>query len=173
MQWNGRQIRNAFQTAVALAEFKAKQASAKHPGSPKVPPSLDIEQFKLLAIASKQFSDYLHLTHGDDEDERAVLDKVRAVPRPSRNKSNNFGDEDEDDDDDDDDDGDDSMLDSDSKTGEGSSSGSNDDSDTVSESNSSEIISKAKKKAKKSGKGKAKAVKDERREKSKGRKKDI
>lgn len=81
IQWNGRQIRNAFQTAVALAEFEARQRDTQRAeGSSKTPPVLTTEHFKKLARASAQFSEYLRETHGDDEDERAVLEKMRAMP---------------------------------------------------------------------------------------------
>lgn len=167
MQWNGRQIRNAFQTAVALSEFKAKQLSAQHSGSASVRPVLEIKQFKLLVKASRQFNDYLHRTHGDDEDQRAVLDQVRATSDPSRSRASNF--EDDDDYDDDEDDG--STQDSDSESDAGISEDSEklsgiDSTDDDSESKSR----KSKKHEKKSGKSKARTVKEGRREKSKGRK---
>ncbi|KAK1831939.1 aaa family atpase protein [Podospora conica] len=85
LQWNGRQIRNAFQTAVALAEFDAKMASDRKKnkaptehGTPK-PPCLDVSLFKIIADASMQFSEYLQLTHGQDEDVIAGEDKMRAA----------------------------------------------------------------------------------------------
>ncbi|KAJ4419497.1 hypothetical protein N0V82_004942 [Gnomoniopsis sp. IMI 355080] len=172
MNWNGRQIRNAFQTAAALAEFKAKRESAKHPESPTVHPSLDIKQFRLLVKASNQFNDYLHLTHGDDEDQRAVLDQVRAVPAPSKSRAKIFSDDDEDEDDDEDDEDDESVLGSESETDEDSSESSDDNSGTNSEDDDSEDENnKSKKRGKKSRKGKAKARKDQSRDKAKGRKK--
>ncbi|KAI8316081.1 hypothetical protein K4K61_011111 [Colletotrichum sp. SAR11_59] len=73
LQWNGRQIRNAFQTAIALAEFKAqskdkarrtgKVSSSPTPSSPKRP-VLSQDTFMLIAEASIQFNDYLLQTHG-------------------------------------------------------------------------------------------------------------
>lgn len=167
MQWNGRQIRNGFQTAVALAEFKAKQSSAQHPGLEPVRPVLEIKQFKLLVKASKQFNDYLHRTHGDDEEQRAVLDQVRATSDPSRGRASNFYDDD--DYDDDEDDG--STQESDSASDAGIS----EDSERMSGIDSTDDDSaskshKSKKHEKKSGKSKARIVKEERREKSKGRK---
>lgn len=167
MQWNGRQIRNAFQTAVALSEFKAKQLSARHPGSASVSPVLEIKQFKLLVKASKQFNDYLHRTHGDDEDQRAVLDQVRATSDPSRSRASNF--QDDDDFDDDEDDG--STQDSEGESDAGIS----DDSENMSGMDSTDDDSenqspKSKKHEKKSGKSKARVVKEGRRDKGKGRK---
>lgn len=100
IQWNGRQIRNAFQTAMALAEFKAKQATIKSPGSPNVSPVLDTEDLKLLATASAQFSEYLRVTHGEDEEEVAVRDQVRAraVSFQPKTKIQDFSDDEEEED---------------------------------------------------------------------------
>ncbi|KAK4971270.1 hypothetical protein LTR66_011426 [Elasticomyces elasticus] len=52
--WNGRQIRNAFQTAVALAEFEAKDSL----------PHLRWQHFQTVAIASDEFDEYLRKTRG-------------------------------------------------------------------------------------------------------------
>ncbi|KAK1957573.1 hypothetical protein LY78DRAFT_663506 [Colletotrichum sublineola] len=86
LQWNGRQIRNAFQTAIALAEFKAQsrksrkredtEGSLPTPKKPK-PPVLDQDTFTLIADASNQFNDYLLQTHGQDEETTASRDQVR------------------------------------------------------------------------------------------------
>lgn len=72
MQWNGRQIRNAFQTAIALAEFKAVKS-----GSAPKKATLSTELFERIALASMEFSDYLLETHGGDEDHLASRDQVR------------------------------------------------------------------------------------------------
>ncbi|TEA17310.1 hypothetical protein C8034_v000414 [Colletotrichum sidae] len=85
LQWNGRQIRNAFQTAIALAEFqaqprrsrKAAGGSSSTPKAPK-PPVLDQNIFTKIANASIQFTEYLHETHGQDEDAMASRDQVRS-----------------------------------------------------------------------------------------------
>lgn len=58
--WNGRQIKNAFQTAIALAEFDANKKKAK--------PVLAPEHFKVVAKASEGFDDYLSRIHGTDAD---------------------------------------------------------------------------------------------------------
>jgi len=93
LQWNGRQIRNAFQTAVALAQFTAKieaedarrRSSARktkdnrsRSRSPR-PPVMAVHHFKLIADASMQFSEYLQETHGVDEDLMAHRDEIRAI----------------------------------------------------------------------------------------------
>ncbi|KAI8178930.1 hypothetical protein K4K48_011828 [Colletotrichum sp. SAR 10_66] len=88
LQWNGRQIRNAFQTAIALAEFKAqskgrarrtgKESSSPTPRTPKRP-VLSQDTFMLIAEASTQFNDYLLQTHGQDEDTTASRDQIRPA----------------------------------------------------------------------------------------------
>lgn len=166
MSWNGRQIRNAFQTAVSLAEFEAKQESARHPGS-QVHPSLDVKHFKLLAKVSDQFSEYLHMTHGDDEDQRAVRDQVRAGPYRAKGKSRSFSEEDEDDDE-----HDNSGLGSDSFSGTDSSEDSNNGFElSIDSSNDSDSQGKPKRPSKSSRKSKGTKGKapDERKEKNKGR----
>ncbi|KAL8759679.1 MAG: hypothetical protein Q9184_003542 [Pyrenodesmia sp. 2 TL-2023] len=57
--WNGRQIKNAFQTAIALAEFDANKTQGK--------PVLALEHFKIVAQASEDFDDYLSRVHGGNE----------------------------------------------------------------------------------------------------------
>lgn len=85
LQWNGRQIRNAFQTAVALAEFdtminRTKNKSPSQVGeTPEGQPILSVKTFKIIANTTMQFSEYLQLTHGQDEDLIAREDKVRAA----------------------------------------------------------------------------------------------
>ncbi|KAI0890589.1 uncharacterized protein GGS22DRAFT_151326 [Annulohypoxylon maeteangense] len=70
LHWNGRQIRNAFQSALALAEFKVQDTSKS--------PILSVEQFDTIAQASHEFDHYLLTTHGFDEDKMAARDKIRA-----------------------------------------------------------------------------------------------
>ncbi|KAL8687148.1 MAG: hypothetical protein Q9224_005239, partial [Gallowayella concinna] len=57
--WNGRQIKNAFQTAIALAEFDANKREVKA--------TLTSEQFQVVAQASEDFDDYLYSLHGGNE----------------------------------------------------------------------------------------------------------
>ncbi|KAI4276855.1 MAG: hypothetical protein LQ337_002202 [Flavoplaca oasis] len=63
--WNGRQIKNAFQTAIALAEFDANKKEAGKP-------VLALEHFKVVAQASEDFDDYLCRVHGGTEADRAL-----------------------------------------------------------------------------------------------------
>ncbi len=59
--WNGRQIKNAFQTAIALAEFDA--ATDGH-----ARPVLTVDHFQIVAKASEGFDEYLSKIHGPDND---------------------------------------------------------------------------------------------------------
>lgn len=57
--WNGRQIRNAFQTAVALADFQSEARST---------PKLNHTQFKKVAETSMEFDRYLEAMYGGRDD---------------------------------------------------------------------------------------------------------
>ena len=80
--WNGRQIRNAFQTAVALAEYDAHKVQRDYKLPDRPTPALKVEQFEKVAEASKQFDQYLKETYGGsteadmarEKNERADLD---------------------------------------------------------------------------------------------------
>ena len=67
--WNGRQIRNAFQTAIALAEHEAYINGGK--------PELTDRQFRKVAKASSEFDKYLRMTHGRSESQLAENAKLR------------------------------------------------------------------------------------------------
>ena len=62
-QWNGRQIRNAFQTAVALAEHEADEASTSTLPQ-KEPPALKPAHFIKVADAIMAFDEYLQSVQG-------------------------------------------------------------------------------------------------------------
>lgn len=74
LQWNGRQIRNSFQTALALAEFEAQRS--KDPGGSE--PKVTVKHFRTLALASRDFDEYLQQTHGRSEEKQAQYDKMRV-----------------------------------------------------------------------------------------------
>ncbi|EEU37041.1 uncharacterized protein NECHADRAFT_5382, partial [Fusarium vanettenii 77-13-4] len=74
LRWNGRQIRNAFQTVLALAEFYEKSR-----GDESAPRVVTKKYFKIVANASTQFNDYLLATHGMDEDKVANREYMRAL----------------------------------------------------------------------------------------------
>ncbi|KAH6630497.1 P-loop containing nucleoside triphosphate hydrolase protein [Chaetomium sp. MPI-SDFR-AT-0129] len=75
MGWNGREIRNAFQTAVALAEYRFSQKENK---SPDDGPTLDERDFEQVCNMTKQFKQYLTNLHGTDEEGRAFVTRTRA-----------------------------------------------------------------------------------------------
>lgn len=80
-KWNGRQIRNAFQTAIALAEWEVKQGKVSKAKLTKA-------HFEKVAEASRAFDRYLQEVHGQDEEARAGQDKIRADwLSPSKPKS--------------------------------------------------------------------------------------
>ena len=68
--WNGRQIRNCFQTVVVLAEFEAKKDCAD--------PSLKWEHFQDVVVASFEFEKYLVGVRGFTEAELADQEGARA-----------------------------------------------------------------------------------------------
>lgn len=69
--WNGRQIKNAFQSALALAEMEAQKNG-------KDSPKLSAGQFKKIAHASEQFEYYMVETHhGKTEDQLAHREHAR------------------------------------------------------------------------------------------------
>ena len=68
-RWNGRQIRNAFQTAIALAEydFAGKCKMCEETGDkPPLKPVLEPEHFKSVAQTSAEFDNYIQRTHGGE-----------------------------------------------------------------------------------------------------------
>ncbi|TGO15084.1 hypothetical protein BTUL_0044g00230 [Botrytis tulipae] len=73
LEWNGRQIRNAFQTVLALSEFRAKTSSIESKSL-----TVTKKDFEIVANASIQFNQYLLATHGKNEDQIAGRESVRA-----------------------------------------------------------------------------------------------
>ncbi|KAJ5884802.1 ATPase AAA-type core [Penicillium taxi] len=69
LKWNGREIRNAFQTAVALACFQAK-----HEGNSV--PELTEDHLRQVVTMSHNFKSYLKAVRGAEE-ENAYLTRVR------------------------------------------------------------------------------------------------
>ncbi|KAH9874551.1 hypothetical protein IAQ61_003740 [Plenodomus lingam] len=57
--WNGRQIKNAFQTAIALAEWDRMTFQKRCKIKEEIPVSLTKENFKKVAEASAKFDEYL------------------------------------------------------------------------------------------------------------------
>ncbi|KAL8783617.1 MAG: hypothetical protein Q9195_009338, partial [Heterodermia aff. obscurata] len=73
-RWNGRQIRNAFQTAVALAEFEANnyvsRSNVSHARGPAfaLKPQVAVRHFEQVARAATMFDHYLKEVHGGQTD---------------------------------------------------------------------------------------------------------
>ncbi|KAI0017745.1 ATPase [Xylariomycetidae sp. FL0641] len=75
LRWNGREIRNAFQTAVALAEYRHSEAQPDEAGE-KI--ELESDDFERVCAMTKDFKTYLKNVHGADEDGRAFKDRARS-----------------------------------------------------------------------------------------------
>lgn len=81
--WNGRQIKNSFQTAIALAhwEFDHHRSSA---GRAPLRPVLRADHFKRVGQTSAHFDDYIGSIHGTEEqDTYSVLAAREEVRRDS------------------------------------------------------------------------------------------
>ncbi|KAI1357297.1 hypothetical protein F5Y08DRAFT_177537 [Xylaria arbuscula] len=70
--WNGRQIRNAFQAAIALAEYDSQQTKD---GAPR--PTLGKAQFNIVAESSREFDRYLVSTLGAADSDIARREEWR------------------------------------------------------------------------------------------------
>ncbi|KAF2996783.1 hypothetical protein E8E14_005370 [Neopestalotiopsis sp. 37M] len=68
-QWNGREIRNAFQTAVSLAEYRFHHEGGKETRRKVVLDKIDFEQVCKMSV---DFKSYLSSLHGDSEEDRAM-----------------------------------------------------------------------------------------------------
>ncbi|TPX12710.1 uncharacterized protein E0L32_000887 [Thyridium curvatum] len=76
LELNGREIRNAFQTAVALAEYRFAQRQHHARDHPR----LDQKDFEQVCAMMQQFKQYLDNVHGANEDGRAFKSRARAYP---------------------------------------------------------------------------------------------
>lgn len=88
MRWNGRQIRNACQTALALAEYDAQHPAGGTPDestgqteetletAAKI--QLTVRHLETVAKAYVEFMRYLHAIYGWDADRRAKILGIRA-----------------------------------------------------------------------------------------------
>jgi hypothetical protein len=78
-RWNGRQIRNACQTALALAEFEAQGNSHAAILKPDAVVHLKVSHFETVQKAYLDFSSYLKSLYGATSDTRAQEGQVRAI----------------------------------------------------------------------------------------------
>lgn len=80
-RWNGRQIRNACQTALALAEFdaqpKGKKYDIKEKSTGKI--HLKLSHLEIVSNAYLEFTEYLKAVHGADAEGRAKESGLRAL----------------------------------------------------------------------------------------------
>ncbi|KAF2729989.1 hypothetical protein EJ04DRAFT_446105 [Polyplosphaeria fusca] len=67
LKWNGREIRNAFQTAVALAVFDAKLSNERDANAKAIPELRDTHLKQVVSMSSA-FKDYMKSTHEDIDD---------------------------------------------------------------------------------------------------------
>ena len=67
LKWNGREIRNALQTAISLASYKASKES----GETSNVVDVEEEHFKSVVQMSRKFKDYMNGITGKEEGERA------------------------------------------------------------------------------------------------------
>ena len=75
-RWNGRQIRNAFHTAIAMAEFDAR---AEGDGQEPAEIVLGREQFAKIASTVRDFDKYMIETMGITFEEKADKEKLRKL----------------------------------------------------------------------------------------------
>jgi hypothetical protein len=87
-KWNGRQIGNAFQTAVAMAEYE------ENPLGDKTKFQLAAKHFKRVVELSQKFESYMRDTKGGDDDKLAAAEKLRAESDEKRKKKPKYRDED-------------------------------------------------------------------------------
>lgn len=81
-RWNGRQIRNAFQTAIALAEydFYENYSMCEDTGQkPPLKPALLPDHFKAVVQTSAEFDNYLSDVHGGlNHQDKAKMTEIRS-----------------------------------------------------------------------------------------------
>ena len=86
-RWNGRQIRNAFQSAIALAKWDHQENGE----DADTPPCLSVRQFEIVAKTSAHFDAYITKMHGIDEGDTwetiAARDHLRKNETPRRASS--------------------------------------------------------------------------------------
>ncbi|KAK7740449.1 hypothetical protein SLS53_005290 [Cytospora paraplurivora] len=81
-RWNGRQIRNACQTALALAEFEAQGSSHETVLRPDARVHLKASHFEMVQKAYLQFAEYMNSIYNSTSSIRAKEGKLRATWSP-------------------------------------------------------------------------------------------
>ena len=78
-RWNGRQIRNAFQTAISLAGYDQTRKLTLDPSHVPAKPKLTKDHFKKVAKASADFDEYVkEVMGGQGYSEKAEMEELRA-----------------------------------------------------------------------------------------------
>ncbi|OTA05215.1 hypothetical protein A9Z42_0058590 [Trichoderma parareesei] len=78
-RWNGRQIRNACQTALALAEYEAQGNSHEAILKPDAVINLNETHFQIVKNAYLEFTNYMNTLYGTGPAQRAKEGRLRAV----------------------------------------------------------------------------------------------
>ncbi|KAH8879758.1 P-loop containing nucleoside triphosphate hydrolase protein [Thozetella sp. PMI_491] len=89
-RWNGRQIRNACQTALALAEFEAQGGNHEAIEDPDALVGLEVKHLKRVSDAYLGFLEYLKDIYGVDAEERAKENLLRAGDKSSKQEKSNL-----------------------------------------------------------------------------------
>ncbi|QYT03112.1 AAA domain-containing protein [Trichoderma simmonsii] len=84
-RWNGRQIRNACQTALALAEFEAQGNNHKAVQIPNAAIKLEVRHFSVVQDAYLEFAKYMNDLYGTNAARRAKEARLRALWELERN----------------------------------------------------------------------------------------
>ncbi|KAF7538198.1 hypothetical protein G7054_g3188 [Neopestalotiopsis clavispora] len=90
-KWNGRQIRNACQTALALAEYDAQGGSYDQllkPDREDAPVELKVNHFEKVQKAYMEFTDYIEDVYGTNTARRAKEHQLRAIEKKKGNTVN-------------------------------------------------------------------------------------
>jgi hypothetical protein len=78
MRWNGRQIRNGCQTALALAEFDAQGGNHERIVDPNAVVKLTVKHLEIVSAAYLEFMRYLEKLYKTDQDRLAQKRGYRA-----------------------------------------------------------------------------------------------
>lgn len=85
-RWNGRQIRNACQTALALAEYEAHGKGHASVPTPKAVVNLEVRHFGIVRDAYVEFTEYMNDLFKADAAQRAMDNQIRAIRIDENNK---------------------------------------------------------------------------------------
>lgn len=94
--WNGRQIRNAFQTAIGMGQYerlKKRQEAERRGEAPDRSTRfirLSVASFKTVAETANDFEKYIIKTRGDDRERAAMHQFRRDDPRRERQPKKSY-----------------------------------------------------------------------------------